>query len=204
MSLVLGLRVGEDVFVDDERLVMVRVDSEQQTVIERTADGQQFKVVIGQNVEVIPGVRMAMGDRSTTKMARISIEAPRTRKILTGVRYREETVHPERAKAPETRVAYQVSRKAIAQAERLGIIGDGGSLRIKLMAQKSAPFTHERFNRRYQQHILLVQNDIVTDIAILSPQERAFYNSRRFEERLAEEDPGEAEVIWKDGRERGR
>lgn len=153
------------------------------------------------------GIMMALGDRSTTKMARISIDAPRERKILHGTKWRqlrmtEEAVRPP-PKNQKVDRGISISQQVMSTASKLGLYGSSAEDRIKKMVKLAAPFSYEDqlFNRRYHQYVFLIENNVVVDMGLLTAEEREYYDSRTYEDRL--HDPaitGEAEVVWKDER----
>jgi hypothetical protein len=60
----------------------------------------------------------------------------------------------------------QISEHARGEAKRAGIYGDVDS-RLRRMLRRAAPVTSEYGNRRYQNYILFVQDNIVLDVARL-------------------------------------
>ncbi len=87
MGLVILLRAGEDFFIADERYVMSRIDGTTLR-IERPRDGAVFEITNDEMREIEPDVLVQAGDRVTTRAARVLIEAPRSKKILIGPKYR--------------------------------------------------------------------------------------------------------------------
>lgn len=89
MPLVLTLRRDEDFFVDDSRYILVAIVSDKHVRFRRASDSKLFDVVSGEMTELDDDVLVTLGDRMTTKAARVAVEAPRKRLILTGIRYRD-------------------------------------------------------------------------------------------------------------------
>ena len=89
MPLVLTLRRDEDFFVDNDRFILVAIVSDKHVRFRRDADSKMFDVISGQSTELDDDVIVSLGDRMTTKAARIAVDAPRERLILTGARYRD-------------------------------------------------------------------------------------------------------------------
>ena len=73
MPLVLGLRLNEDVFVGDEGFALVDIHAAGRAAIRNMKTSQSYDIDVGQSVEVLPNVFFAMGDRSTSVMARFSL-----------------------------------------------------------------------------------------------------------------------------------
>lgn len=87
MALVLSLKEGEDVFVDDDRVLLRAVASTDRfEVVSRLGT---FSVSDQKMVEVLPDVFMSAGNRTHQGTVRLSIEAPPSKVILRGARYRE-------------------------------------------------------------------------------------------------------------------
>ena len=85
---------------------------------------------------------------------------------------------------------YAVSETALAQARKLGMYGDVDG-KLKKMARLAARFTHPLANRRYQNYLLKIDGDVISDIIKFSPDELAKYESRTYRERRAGVGPGE-------------
>ena len=87
MGLVISLRTGEDFFIADERYVLSAIAGT--TVrIERRRDGAAFEITNDELREIEPEVLLQTGDRMTTRAARVRIDAPRSKTILMGPKYR--------------------------------------------------------------------------------------------------------------------
>ena len=100
---------------------------------------------------------------------------------------------------------YTIAPHVFAQAENLGIFGETAEARLKQMAKLAARFTHPEANHRWRDFILYIENDgLVTFIDTMDKQEARYFDRRPYEERKAEEDPGEATVEYKDGRKSPR
>ena len=59
--------------------------------------------------------------------------------------------------------AYRVADVAIAQGRAIGLAGDV-SARLRRMARRSAPITHHDGNRRFDDFILRVENNVVQSV----------------------------------------
>lgn len=91
---------------------------------------------------------------------------------------------------------YTASDHALAQAQALEI----DEAQLLKMARLAARFTHPDANHRYRQYIMWIDSDgMVTMIDLMDRDEADYYQRRTYEERKAEEDPGEAEVQRKSG-----
>lgn len=87
MGLVISLRTGEDFFIADERYVLSGITGT--TVrLERPRDGAAFEITNDEMREIEPDVLVQTGDRMTTRAARVRIDAPRSKTILIGPKYR--------------------------------------------------------------------------------------------------------------------
>jgi hypothetical protein len=184
VPLVLGLRLNEDVFVGDEGFALVDIHAAGRAAIRNMKTSQSYDIDVGQSVEVLPNVFFAMGDRSTSVMARISIEAPRNVKILTGVRQRQLQADQEAARPPPSATVdlkeYKVPHYIVEKARELGVFGNTAEARVKQMVRLSTPITMPGYNRRFQQYVMLVENDTVMALDALSEEDRAYYDSRQY------------------------
>lgn len=88
MGLVLTIRVKEDLYVDHEQFILSQIVSPEKVCIVRTRDGVVFEVTTAQRTQIDNEVEMQVGDRMTTKAARLVVDAPRTKIILPGEKYR--------------------------------------------------------------------------------------------------------------------
>ena len=61
---------------------------------------------------------------------------------------------------------YKVTPQAIEQGRACGLFGDTAK-RLSRMARRSAPFTHECGNRRFNEFVLLITDDQVEGVALL-------------------------------------
>jgi hypothetical protein len=192
VSLVLGLRLGEDVYVEDRAFVLTAIHSAGQAAIQDVQTGRTFDIRVDRGTEVLPDVSIAMGDRSTTVMARISIDAPRHRKVLTGAKRRElhrnkEAVRPPPPTGRGAR-AISVPDDIMAKAKELGIFGRHAEPRLKEMVKLSTPITLPGYNRRYQQFVFFVEGDALIAVDELGAEDRAYYDCRQYEERREDDD----------------
>lgn len=87
MALVLTLKPGDDVFVNDDKFTLTKIVSDKLIYIKRDKDGQVFNITDSEWFEADPEVMFTLGDRATTKEIRLMIEAPRTKILATGDKY---------------------------------------------------------------------------------------------------------------------
>ncbi len=87
MALVLLMRPGESIFAGDDQITLREVVSEFQAVVE--AGGSLFDIVDDRATEVLPSVRLSIGDKALQSAVRIAIQAPRDKLILRKEKYRE-------------------------------------------------------------------------------------------------------------------
>ena len=59
--------------------------------------------------------------------------------------------------------SFDVAPEAVVQGRREGLCGDVAA-RLRRMARRSAPFTGEHGNRRFQDFVLNVENGTVRDV----------------------------------------
>lgn len=203
MPLVLGLRLGEDVFVGDTPFKLEEITSVSQVKMRNEKSGKVHDVSVGRSTQVLPNVFFAMGDRSTSLMSRISIEAPRTTKVLTGAKYRAlhqvgEAVRPPPGGAKKD---YKIPADIVEKAKSLGIYGASVELRVQEMAKASAPITMPGFNLRFEQYVMFANDDgTIIALDVLSQEDRDYYDKRAYDERRGDDHvAGEAEVEWKSG-----
>jgi len=87
MPLVLTLRAGESVYVNDEKFSLTRIVSRDKVQMTRHRDNILFELTVGEGVEIDDDVIVQLGDRITMKEARIAIDAPRSKVILSEDKY---------------------------------------------------------------------------------------------------------------------
>lgn len=63
---------------------------------------------------------------------------------------------------------FEVHPNVVSQAQQLGLFGNVEK-RIARMARRSAPFTHEAGNRRFEGFILRIEKGVVTSIRKFDP-----------------------------------
>lgn len=95
MALVLTLRAGEDMFVDHDQFTLSRIVDESNVRFVRERDQAVFDVSTEEKTEIDEDVLVQLGDRITTKSVRIAIDAPRSKMLLTGVKYRASPPPPK-------------------------------------------------------------------------------------------------------------
>ena len=81
MPLVLTIPVGSGLYVDDDKFTLIRIASEEKVMMRRERDKIVFEVTVFEGTEIDDDVIVQLGDRMTTKVARVAIAAPRS-KIL--------------------------------------------------------------------------------------------------------------------------
>jgi sRNA-binding carbon storage regulator CsrA len=87
MALVLTVRLDESVYVQDEKYTLVQIASEDKVRLRRARDNVLFEVTIFEKTELNDDAVVQLGDRITTKVARLAIEAPRSTVILSEEKY---------------------------------------------------------------------------------------------------------------------
>lgn len=93
MPLIIGIELGEDFFVGDERFELTEIKLPNEMVVKRSRDGQQFDISDEEAKEIAPEVYMSSGKPLAARRARCALDAPRSIRIMRGVHYREE--HPQ-------------------------------------------------------------------------------------------------------------
>jgi hypothetical protein len=200
MALVLRLRIGEAAYVGDTPLRLDEIYSSQHVLVKNMKTGESHDVSMAQAFEVLPDIFVALGDKTTTVAASLAFDAPRNIKILHGTRYQElhhsrEAVRPPPASTPDLR-DFRVPADIIELARELGIGNPG--IAVRQMVRLSTPITMPGYNRRFQQYVLFVENGTVLAMDVLSAEDRAYFDSRHYEDRVAGDDhtAGEAEVEY--------
>ena len=92
MGLVLTIRVKEDLYVDHEQFILRQIVSPEKVCIVRTRDGAVFEVTTAQRTLIDSEVEMQVGGYMTTKVAGLVVDAPRTKIILLGAKYRTRNI----------------------------------------------------------------------------------------------------------------
>ncbi len=90
MALTLSLREGEDLYFNDDRMVLKQINGPSHAVVE-LGGGVLFDLVDDKTVEIIPGVMVGLGIQTQADWAKLIIEAPRRIAILRGQLYRNES-----------------------------------------------------------------------------------------------------------------
>jgi hypothetical protein len=90
LPLVIERAAGEDFYVGQERFVVASIESPTAFTLRRDVDGKMFHVVDGTPREIAASIRISVGSRGQNALARISIEAPRTIRVLRGELYRSQ------------------------------------------------------------------------------------------------------------------
>jgi sRNA-binding carbon storage regulator CsrA len=87
MALIISLKRGEDLYVEDDRLVVTEIREDGSCLV--STDKGDFEVVDDQMVEVFPDVFVSAGNRAHIYTVRLAVDAPREKVILRGTKYRE-------------------------------------------------------------------------------------------------------------------
>jgi len=90
MSLVLGLKQGDDFWVGDKQVVVTRIEDARRFWVKVEDNDKEFEVTDTYATEIMDNVFVSAGNYYKYGLIRIAIEAPRDIKILRGDRYREE------------------------------------------------------------------------------------------------------------------
>lgn len=181
MPLVLTFRVGEDFFVADRQFHLISVDGPQAALIASATE--DFELTDTHAVEIFPGCRASLSERCTNSQARIAFDAPRAVTIASGDKVRSGSTPKvsdatQGGRAPEPTVA----PTAIANATAIGLKGDVQTEILNLL-RLSAPVTHERGNRRFEDFIFNVVGDVVRAVYRLNEHERDDLDNRGYQQR---------------------
>jgi hypothetical protein len=87
MALVLTIREGSGLYVNDDKFRLTRIASEQKVLLLRERDKISFEVTVFEGTEIDDDVVVQLGDRITTKEARLMITAPRSKILATEENY---------------------------------------------------------------------------------------------------------------------
>ena len=87
MALVLTIREGSGLYVNDDKFTLTRIASEQKVLLVRERDKTLFEVTVFEGTEIDGEVVVQLGDRITTKVARLMITAPRSKILATEENY---------------------------------------------------------------------------------------------------------------------
>lgn len=85
MALVLLMKPRESLYVDDDKITLVEVVSEFQAVVKTKAG--IFDIVDDRATEVLPDVRLSLGEKALHSATRVAIQAPRDKIILREDKY---------------------------------------------------------------------------------------------------------------------
>jgi sRNA-binding carbon storage regulator CsrA len=90
MPLVLSLRTGQDFYVGDVQVVVGEILGKSRLKVRVPKSGRVYEISDEEAVELRekPDVFLSAGDRATTGVARVAIDAPREVTILRGESYR--------------------------------------------------------------------------------------------------------------------
>lgn len=87
MPLVLTVREGSGLYINDDKFSLIRIASQEKVRVKRERDQVLFEVTIFEGTEIDDDVIVQLGDRITTKVARIMITAPRSKVIASEENY---------------------------------------------------------------------------------------------------------------------
>lgn len=88
MPLILSVTEGDDIYIDDDRVLVSRIIGE--TEVEIEVDGGPMSLFDDKATEVFPDVLISMGLLANNpRFVRLIITAPREKIILRGEKYRE-------------------------------------------------------------------------------------------------------------------
>lgn len=88
MPLVLSLKEGDDFWVDDQQIVVSKIEHGARFWVTVEGAGKSHEITDTKSREVRPDVFVSAGEFFKYGMIRVVIEAPRTIEILRGDRYR--------------------------------------------------------------------------------------------------------------------
>jgi hypothetical protein len=88
MPLVLSLKEGDDFWVNDQQIVVGKIESGSRFVVSATGTTKEHEITDTKAREVHPDVFVSAGGFFKYGMVRVVIEAPRNIEILRGDRYR--------------------------------------------------------------------------------------------------------------------
>lgn len=157
MALSLSLRLGEDVYAGDERLVVSAVASSQEFTLQSSSGA--FRIVADRAVKVLPNVFVSAGREPHPGSVRLLIDAPRDVVILRGEKYRDK---PEPA---QFRV-FRPTPEAIEDAEGLGLRGDLVDL-LADMARHATSSPNGPTNMQYEGYGLQIEGGEVCRVVVL-------------------------------------
>jgi hypothetical protein len=87
MALVLTIREGAGLYVNDDKFTLRRITSQEKVLLMRERDKILFEVTVFEGTEIDDDVIVQLGDRITTKEARLMITAPRSKILATEENY---------------------------------------------------------------------------------------------------------------------
>ena len=86
MALVLKIKTGEAIYIDDERFDITTVECTPNVKVRR-ADGRVFTITENRSAEVLPAVKITLSRPPGAASAHLSVTAPPNRVILRGALY---------------------------------------------------------------------------------------------------------------------
>lgn len=181
MSLVLTLRLGEEVYFGDHPIQLIHLTSGESAVVEDLVSEAIHVLTVERSTEVLPNVFMSLGDRSHREAGRLVIDAPASVKVLHGNKYhalQEQGLSASPVTAPAAAQASKISPEAALKARQLNI----SELELMDMFRHSAPVTDSHFNRRFEDLLMKVdqQAGVILAVKKLSAAEQAYLSGRPY------------------------
>ncbi len=84
MALVLSLKVGQDFYVGDERILVLDIFTPTSFALIHERSGRVVRVSDARASEVLPNVFVSAGEKPEAMIARVAIDAPRSMLIIRG------------------------------------------------------------------------------------------------------------------------
>jgi len=188
MPLVLTFHKGEDFFVDDAQFVVDEIVSNRSVAVR--GEDRSFEIFPDKAIEILPGCRVSLSDRSEGGQARLSFDAPRSMKIATGdkIRAGRQPSPATTAKLDTPAEPLSVRKSAVEQANKVGIYGNVAERLVELVNQ-AAPVTHVAGNRRFEDYVFRVEGQVIESIVKLTRDEAEALDQRHHRERTGKLKP---------------
>lgn len=84
MALILTLKEGQDFYVGEEQFIVEKVHNETHFIIRDAETQQLYEITDECGTEVLPKVFISAGERPSTSIARVAINAPYEMVVLRG------------------------------------------------------------------------------------------------------------------------
>jgi hypothetical protein len=188
MPLVLTFHKGEDFFVDDAQFVVDDIVSNRSVAVR--GEDRSLEIFPDKAIEILPGCRVSLSDRSEGGQVRLSFDAPRSMKIATGdkIRAGRQPSPAAAAMIDAPTASLSVSKAVLDQAHKAGIYGNVAERIVELVG-RAAPVTHVAGNRRYEAFVFRVEDQIVKSIVKLTEDEVDALDGRHHRERTGKMKP---------------